>query len=77
MCIFFFSQSGFTALHIACHCGHYEIAKLLLEHEANVEVRTAQGYMPLHFAAQQGHVKIIELLLSHSAPPDAVTKVIE
>ena len=68
-------QSGFTPLHIACHYGHWEVAKLLLEEGADVEAKTKTGYMPLHQAAQQGHEHIIELLLAHNAPPNALTNV--
>jgi ankyrin repeat protein len=45
----------------------YEIAKLLLEHGANPNVRQQDDYTPLMAADQQGDARLRELLVEHGA----------
>ena len=40
MCTLTISQNGFAALHNACQEGHYQIAELLLQAGASVELET-------------------------------------
>ena len=46
------SAEGMTALHEACRNGHSECVKLLVQHQANVNMLTSSGYTPLHICIQ-------------------------
>lgn len=66
-----------SALHLACHAGHYESASLLLlalggggggaQHDATINGATANGKTPLIFAALSGHPDVCRLLLQGGA----------
>ena len=71
---------SWTAMH--CVSGgnliHYNnpqllpnIARLLLEHGADVNTRTNHGQTPLHVAAEYGRVEVVYVLLEHGANVDA------
>ena len=51
--------------------GSTEIARLLLDAGADVNVRQPGGFTPLHAAAQVGNDELVELLLERGADPDA------
>jgi hypothetical protein len=62
---------GATPLHrAACH-GHVEIARLLLQNGAEVNVRNNYGNTPLHWAASHGHVDILHLLVENGVDLEA------
>jgi ankyrin repeat protein len=54
---------GETALHIACTHGQLEIAKILLDNQANPDARTHTGATPLLRAVSRGHVELVILLI--------------
>jgi ankyrin repeat protein len=54
-------------LHLAAEHGSDEIMELLLEINAEIEVRDLRGRTPLHLAAEHGNCKVVELLLKHGA----------
>jgi ankyrin repeat protein len=54
----------------AAQNGHTEIAALLLQKGATVDLATANGVTPLHFAAQEGHTALAALLLQKGASVD-------
>ena len=59
-------------LVVACEKGNYALAKLLLEHGADVNAKSPteeqqEFGMPLHLAVADGHYKIANLLLDHDA----------
>ena len=58
---------GWTPLFAACARGHADVAKILLEANADTDLATTQGWRPLMTAAQQGSTEIVRLLLQHSA----------
>jgi ankyrin repeat protein len=57
-------EDGITPLHVACHKGHFEVAKSLL-HMTNIEVNLAshRGLTPLYVASTAGHFQIVKMLL--------------
>lgn len=42
-----------TALHVASHCGHVRVAKLLLDRNADANARALNGFTPLHIACKK------------------------
>ncbi len=52
-----------TPLHVAAEFGHTDVIRLLLEHKADINSRTAMGFTPLHFAAMSGHSAAARLLI--------------
>lgn len=63
---------GCTALHIAAQCGSSAMAKILIEHGAAVDARSAWNETPLHIAAREGSAEVCQLLLEHGAEINAV-----
>lgn len=61
---------GFTPLHYASSAGHLEIAILLINAGADVNVLTRKHDSPLHLAAWGQHIGIAKLLLQKGAKPD-------
>ena len=57
--------TGKTALHYAADMGHLEIVTLLLEHDADINVKNNRGTNALHFAVEKGHLEVVQLLLDN------------
>lgn len=51
----------------------FRLAKLLVDHGAEVNVKQHGGWTPLHQAAALGHNEVVRLLLNHGANPQAAT----
>ncbi|MBZ0300939.1 MAG: ankyrin repeat domain-containing protein [Anaerolineae bacterium] len=51
----------------------FTIARLLLEHGAEVNVAQHGGWTPLHQAAAHGQDSVVRLLLQHGANPSAIS----
>jgi ankyrin repeat protein len=51
----------------ACHYGHFEIVKMLLESGADVNKKDINGATALHFASYNGSVAIVESLVKYNA----------
>jgi len=68
-----FSPDGFTALHLAAFFGKPEVAKMLLEHGAAVDVYTRNPFanQPLHAAAAGRHIEVCRVLLAAGADVNA------
>jgi hypothetical protein len=62
---------GMTPFHYAAANGHIEIARLLLQNGAEVNVRNNYGNTPLHIAASHGNVDILHLLVENGADLEA------
>ena len=60
-----------SALAIAAAAGHTDIAQILLECEASVNITNYHSNTPLHRAADKGHTAIVKLLLKYSADLNA------
>ena len=58
-----------SPLHIACHKGHFDIVKLLLDHLTEIpqpeyiNYKNKTGYTPLMIACQRKEAEIVKLLL--------------
>ena len=59
-------QDGYTALQYSCTHGHVDIARTLVNHKANVNVKTDSGDTPLTLAARNKHDNVVQILLSDS-----------
>uniref|UniRef100_A0A665VPN0 Tetratricopeptide repeat, ankyrin repeat and coiled-coil containing 1b n=1 Tax=Echeneis naucrates TaxID=173247 RepID=A0A665VPN0_ECHNA len=61
-------------LCVQCHLGHQEIASLLLEFGASVDVVSENGMSPLCFSAAAGHLGLVMLLCKKGGKVDHVDK---
>lgn len=57
-----FNAKDCSALMIASEMGHYEVAKLLLDKGAEMDVRDGNGWPALIFATKEGRGGLIEVL---------------
>ena len=55
------------ALGAACHAGHEDVVRLLLENDAEVNCPETDLLPPLHIAAKAGHEVVVQLLLQYNA----------
>ena len=56
---------GYTGLHYACRNGNIEVAQLLLDNKANMNMKTTdENETPITLACQESHLHIIKLLIS-------------
>jgi hypothetical protein len=64
-----------TPLHMASVRGHAKVVHLLLQHNADVNVRCRGSgrWTPLHYASIRGHANVVQLLLEHGADVTAQT----
>ena len=67
-------QHAATALYIAAQSGNASAARILLEHNADVNVESNRGHSPVVVAASHGHVEVVKQLLAHGAKVEVVTK---
>ena len=63
---------GTTALMIAAKKGYAEIAKMLLDADANPNLQSKKGATALMFAAGHGHAEIAKMLLTAGVNPNVV-----
>jgi ankyrin repeat protein len=68
-----FSPDGFTALHFAAFFGKPEVARVLLQAGAPVDVFTRNDFanLPLHAAAAGRNIEVCRMLLAAGADVDA------
>ena len=62
-----------TALHTAARGGHETVARLLIEHQADVSAQDNDGETALFIAAHGGHETVTRLLLEDGADVSAKT----
>ena len=65
---------GRPVLNLAALLGHVEIVRLLLDHDAEVDKKTAIGITPLMTAASAGRMEIVRMLLDENAAIEATSK---
>jgi len=63
-------NQGFTALHMACQCGHYQAVRLLIQHGAPLDAQDVIGWTPLHSAIYKDRFRAAALLLRAGADPN-------
>lgn len=63
--------NGASPLIWAAVDGKVKIAKLLIDHGANIHIATDEEVTALHFAALQGHTSMVRLLLGEGADVNA------
>jgi len=56
---------GRTPLAVASEYGRCEVARVLLRHGADTEIRDAFGHSPRDLASQEGDVEMLQVLLEH------------
>lgn len=63
------SNNGFKVypIHSAAAGNYTDIARMLIENNAQINVRQQAGVTPLHSAAQNGNIDLLILLLEHGA----------
>ncbi|KAL9120877.1 MAG: hypothetical protein Q9187_002567 [Circinaria calcarea] len=69
-CFYHDNLIGSKPLHGAALTGELAIARLLIEHQADIEATNARGETALHVAASKGHEGIIGFLLERGANID-------
>lgn len=62
-----------TPLASAAAAKQTGIARLLIEHGANVNARAAGGHIPLHEASANGNIELVRLLIEKGADVNAKT----
>ncbi|XP_018426724.1 PREDICTED: E3 ubiquitin-protein ligase MIB2 isoform X4 [Nanorana parkeri] len=60
-------NQGRTALQVASHLGHIEVVKVLIQANANIDLKDDEGDSALHYAAYGNQAAIIRLLLAKGA----------
>ena len=55
---------GWTALHCACSSGSDAIVELLIQHHADVNIKTDNGQVPLHYVASKNYTRKSQSLKS-------------
>ena len=69
------TKDNCTALIFASLAGHVEVARMLLDHNAEINVESDSNKdSPLTFACWKGHQDIVELLLEHKADIEHPTR---
>ena len=67
-------KKSFTPLHLASQDGETEIAKLLLDHGADVNCKSEYEWTPLHVASFRGDNEIVDLLIQNGAQVNSKNK---
>ena len=60
-------QNGLTPLHYAVHSNRLELVKILVEHNADVNIGGEMEATPLHYAVFSGSIQIVKYLINNGA----------
>jgi ankyrin repeat protein len=63
-----------AGLHWAASLGLAEMARLLIDSGADVNIRNEEGDTPLHWAAGEGQKELVVILIVHGADVNALNK---
>ena len=58
-------------LHLASRKGHVDVARMLVEHGADVSAQDKYGWTPLHWASTKGQGDVARMLVEHGADVSA------
>ncbi|KAJ3598872.1 hypothetical protein NHX12_032835 [Muraenolepis orangiensis] len=58
-----------TVVHDAAREGFVDMVRVLVNHEADVNLVDERGNLPLHLAAGEGHTEVVQLLAERTAEP--------
>lgn len=72
-CVHAKDEDGYTPLHRACYNNNIELAKLLIQHGADVNALTDFKWTPLHSSCQWSNNKCVAMLLQYGADVNART----
>jgi ankyrin len=67
-------QFGESALLSACAFGRTEVAQLLIDYGALINIRDGVGNTPLHYAVRSQNVELLQILLKHGGDPSITDK---
>jgi len=59
-----------TSIELPCQEGYFEIVKLLVENDADVNFKGYRDFTPIRIAARNGHLKIVKYLAQNGAHID-------
>ncbi|RMC06540.1 hypothetical protein DUI87_15977 [Hirundo rustica rustica] len=62
------NDEGVTLLHVACANGYKNVASLILDHEADLNVVDNLYWTPLHLAAKYGQIKVWDQKMGQLPP---------
>ena len=69
------NRQGETALHVALASGRHDIAGILLEAGASIDVESKRGWTPLAFAAAHEDLEAVELMVeARDLPVEALNE---
>lgn len=63
-----------AGLHWAARLGLAEMARLLIDNGADLNIRNDEGFTPLHGAAGEGQKELVVILIAHGADVNARNK---
>lgn len=63
------TNTGWTALQMAVYINHSDMARLLIQKGANIELYNQERWTAFHIAAKSGNTEILEDLMQHSKDP--------
>ncbi|MDT3402522.1 ankyrin repeat domain-containing protein [Mucilaginibacter terrae] len=59
--------SGIRPIHLAVAGNHLDIARMLIEHNVQINTQHDTGITPLHYAAKNGNLEMLVVLLEEGA----------
>ena len=65
-------EYGRTALQVAAWYNSLDVARLLIEHGADIDAKSNDGNTPLHDAAQENSLDVASLLIDRGANTDGI-----
>ncbi|GEM_PF-6333265 len=66
-------ETGVTPLHLSATTGNADMAALLFDHGADLDIHASNGEPPLLTAARYGHQEMVDLLVSRGADLQATS----
>jgi len=66
-------ELGDSPLLLMCSKGQFEVARLLVQHGADVNIQTSHGHSPLLYAVIKDNIELVELLIKKGASVTVAT----